>query len=43
MKQIIKLISKEDKLKRISVFNHTPVMLTITSLSNNFSPKYLLF
>ena len=27
----------------ISVFNHTPVMLAITSLSNNFSPKYLLF
>jgi uncharacterized protein with ParB-like and HNH nuclease domain len=27
----------------ISVFNHTPVMLAITSLSKIFSPKYLRF
>lgn len=31
------------KKKCISVFNHTPVMLAITSLSNSFSSKYLRF
>ena len=35
-----------DKAKKdicISVFHHTAVILAITSLSNIFSPKYLLF
>jgi hypothetical protein len=33
----------ENKFLCISVFNHTPVMLAITSLSKILSPKYLRF
>ena len=33
----------EDIFLCISVICHNPVMFAITSLSNNFSPKYLLF
>ena len=39
----IKKPNNYEKIKCISVFHHTAVILAITSLSNIFSPKYLLF
>ena len=37
------IYANKNKIKCISVFHHTVVMLAMTSLSNNFSPKYRLF